>query len=134
MMTTRPRNDGNLWTTVDLRKLKRLAKDGTVMAAARAMGRTPAAIQQMAIRSGISFRSNLPRMDEQALIRAALITLRRAILQNFPRGLERKKRLECLAQAMSSNHLVPIDRGLSNVSRTRVVGLNGREFGGRRVN
>jgi hypothetical protein len=103
------------------------------MAAAKALGRTPAAIQQMAILSGISFRSNLPRMDEQALIRAAQITLRRAILQNFPRGLERERRLECLAQAMSSNYLVAIDGRFPNVSRTRVVGFNGREFGGRRV-
>jgi len=27
MATTRPANDGNLWTTVELRKLDRLAKD-----------------------------------------------------------------------------------------------------------
>jgi hypothetical protein len=36
----------------------------------------------------------LPRMDERALIRAAEITLRRAILQNFPPGPERDRRLE----------------------------------------
>jgi hypothetical protein len=44
----------------------------------------------------------LPRMDEQALIRAAQITLRRAILENFPPGPERDKRLEWLACAVSS--------------------------------
>jgi hypothetical protein len=53
----RPGNDGNLWTTSDLRKLKRLAKDRTAMPeAAKALGRTPAAVQQKAMRSGISFR------------------------------------------------------------------------------
>jgi hypothetical protein len=42
----------------------------------------------------------LPRMDERALIRAAEITLRRAILQNFPP--EPDRRLEWLARAVSS--------------------------------
>jgi hypothetical protein len=32
----------------------------------------------------------LPRMEERALIRPAEITLRRAILQNFPPGPERR--------------------------------------------
>jgi hypothetical protein len=44
----------------------------------------------------------LPRMDERALIRAAQITLRRAILENFPPGPERENRLEWLARAVSS--------------------------------
>jgi hypothetical protein len=44
----------------------------------------------------------LPRMDERALIRAAEITLRRAILQNFPPGPEPDRRLEWLARAVSS--------------------------------
>jgi hypothetical protein len=52
----RPENDRHQWTTVDLRVLKRLARDGSVMAAAEALGRTPAAVQQKAMRSGISFR------------------------------------------------------------------------------
>ena len=56
----RPRNDGYLWTTGELRKLKRLAKDGTCLAAAKALGRTPAAVQQKAMRSGISFRLPSP--------------------------------------------------------------------------
>jgi hypothetical protein len=57
-MTTkrRPANDAELWTTADLRMLKRLARDGSVMAAAEALGRTPAAVQQKAMRTGISFR------------------------------------------------------------------------------
>jgi len=41
-------------------------------------------------------------MDEQELIRAAEITIRRAILESFPPGSEREKRLECLAEAVSS--------------------------------
>ena len=56
MTTRRPANDGNLWTIAELRTLKRLAKDRTCMAAAEALGRTPAAVQQKALRSGISFR------------------------------------------------------------------------------
>ena len=56
MATRRPANDGNLWTAVELRKLKRLAKERTCMATAKALGRTPAAVQQKAMRSGISLR------------------------------------------------------------------------------
>ena len=56
MATRRPANDGNLWTTVELRKLKRLARERTCVATAKALGRTPAAVQQKAMRSGISFR------------------------------------------------------------------------------
>jgi hypothetical protein len=41
-------------------------------------------------------------MDERALICAAQITLRRAILENFPPEPERDKRLEWLARAVSS--------------------------------
>jgi hypothetical protein len=33
-------------------------------------------------------------VDEKAIRRAALITLRRTILQNFPPGPEREKRLD----------------------------------------
>jgi hypothetical protein len=58
-MTTkgRPANDASPWTTADLRKLTRLAQDRTaVTAAAKALGRTPAAVQQKAMRSGIAFR------------------------------------------------------------------------------
>jgi len=56
MTTRRPRNDGNLWTRDDLRRLKRLARDGSVIAAAKVLSRTPAAVQQKAMRSGIAFR------------------------------------------------------------------------------
>jgi hypothetical protein len=58
-MTTkgRPANDANSWTIADLRKLKRLAKGRTPVAAvAKALGRTPAAVQQKAMRSRIAFR------------------------------------------------------------------------------
>jgi hypothetical protein len=44
----------------------------------------------------------LATLDEQAIRRAALITLRRAILQNFPPGPERDERLEWLTRAVSS--------------------------------
>jgi hypothetical protein len=44
----------------------------------------------------------LAGMDAKAIRRAAFITLRRAILQNFPPGPERDKRLEWLACAVSS--------------------------------
>jgi hypothetical protein len=40
----------------------------------------------------------LPRMDERVLICAAKITLRRAILERFPLGAERDRRLERLAR------------------------------------
>jgi hypothetical protein len=40
-------------------------------------------------------------MDERALICAAQITLRRAILERFPPGPERDKRLEWLARTVS---------------------------------
>jgi hypothetical protein len=43
-------------------------------------------------------------MDEQALIRAAEITLRRMILANFPPGPERDRRLERLERAVSGRH------------------------------
>jgi hypothetical protein len=41
-------------------------------------------------------------VDEKAIKRAALITLRRAIQQNFPPGSEREKRLEWLERTASS--------------------------------
>jgi len=53
----RPGRDGYLWTAADLRTLKRLAKDRTAMTeVAKVLGRTPAAVQQKAMRSGIVFR------------------------------------------------------------------------------
>jgi hypothetical protein len=58
-MTTkgRPGRDAYLWTTTDLRTLKRLAKDRAAMTeVAKTLGRTPAAVQQKAVRSGIAFR------------------------------------------------------------------------------
>jgi len=58
-MTTKAHlgRDRYLWTSADLRKLRRLAKDRTAMTeVARALRRTPAAVQQKAMRSGIAFR------------------------------------------------------------------------------
>jgi hypothetical protein len=71
-------------------------------------------------------------MDEKAIKRAALIALRRAILQNFPPGAEREKRLQWLERAVSSRqeawralrllkqrdpvHLRPSDRGAAESS------------------
>jgi hypothetical protein len=66
-MTTKGRlgSGGYQWTTADLRTLKRLAEDRTpVTAVARALGRTPAAVQQKAIRSGIAFRVRRSRSSD----------------------------------------------------------------------
>ena len=41
-------------------------------------------------------------MDEHALIRGAELTMRRAILENFPPGPEREKRLQWLAEVVAS--------------------------------
>jgi hypothetical protein len=56
MMAKRPSNDGASWSASELKTLKKLAKEGTATQAAKALGRTPAAVQQKAMRSGISFR------------------------------------------------------------------------------
>ncbi len=49
-MARRPSNDGASWSAGELRNLKKLAKEGTAADAARALGRTPAAVQQKAMR------------------------------------------------------------------------------------
>jgi len=59
-MARRPSNDGASWSASELKTLKKLAKEGTAMQAAKTLGRTPAAVQQKAMRSGISFRSGRP--------------------------------------------------------------------------
>lgn len=56
-MARRPSNDGASWSAAELKTLKKLAKEGTAADAAKALGRTPAAVQQKAMRSGISFRT-----------------------------------------------------------------------------
>jgi hypothetical protein len=56
-MAKRLANDGVSWGAGELRTLKKLAKEGTAAEAAKVLGRTPAAIQQKAMRSGISFRT-----------------------------------------------------------------------------
>lgn len=51
-------NDGKSWAPGEIRTLKQLAKGGiTAREAAQQLGRTPAAVQQKAMREGISFRS-----------------------------------------------------------------------------
>jgi hypothetical protein len=55
-MAKRPVSHGKGWTKADLAVLKQLAKQTTAKAAARTLGRTPEAIQQKAMRSGISFQ------------------------------------------------------------------------------
>jgi len=56
-MAKRPTNNGASWSASELRTLKQLAKAGTAQAAAKQLGRTPAAVQQKAMRTGISFRA-----------------------------------------------------------------------------
>jgi hypothetical protein len=57
-MAKRPSNDGSSWSASELKTLKSLAKAGTATSqVAKELGRTPAAVQQKAMRSGISFRA-----------------------------------------------------------------------------
>ena len=57
-MAKRPPNDGASWSSSELKTLKALAKSGTPTSeVARKLGRTPAAVQQKAMRAGISFRA-----------------------------------------------------------------------------
>lgn len=55
-MAKRPTHHGSGWNATELAKLKRLAKQGTAEQAAKMLGRTAAAVQQKAMRNGISFR------------------------------------------------------------------------------
>jgi hypothetical protein len=57
-MAKRPSNDGSSWSASELKHLKALAKAGTpTSAVAKQLGRTAAAVQQKAMRAGISFRA-----------------------------------------------------------------------------
>jgi hypothetical protein len=57
-MAKRPPNDGSGWSAAELKTLKSLAKEGTATAeVAKKLGRTAAAVQQKAMRAGISFRA-----------------------------------------------------------------------------
>jgi hypothetical protein len=57
-MARRPPNDGASWSARELTTLKALAKAGTPTGqVAKKLGRTAAAVQQKAMRSGISFRA-----------------------------------------------------------------------------
>ena len=55
-MAKHPVNDGKSWRKAELAQLTRLAKQGTAESAAKILGRTPAAVQQKAMRIGVSFR------------------------------------------------------------------------------
>jgi hypothetical protein len=58
MMAKRPSNDGASWSAGELRTLKQPAKAGTPTSqVAKKLGRTAAAVQQKAMRAGISFRA-----------------------------------------------------------------------------
>lgn len=57
-MARRPPNDGAGWSARELATLRALAKAGTPTSqVARKLGRTAAAVQQKAMRAGISFRA-----------------------------------------------------------------------------
>ena len=57
-MAKRPSNDGASWSSSELKTLKALAKAGTPTGqVAKKLGRTAAAVQQKAMRVGISFRA-----------------------------------------------------------------------------
>jgi hypothetical protein len=57
-MAKRPSNDGSSWGAGELRTLKQLAKAGSATSeVARQLGRTAAAVQQKAMRAGVSFRA-----------------------------------------------------------------------------
>jgi len=57
-MAKRPSNDGASWSSAELKTLKSLAKAGTPTGqVAKKLGRTAAAVQQKAMRVGISFRA-----------------------------------------------------------------------------
>jgi len=47
---------GRPWTPDEVRRLRRLAREGTAEAAADALGRTLSAVRMKATKSGISFR------------------------------------------------------------------------------
>jgi len=54
----RPSNDGASWSARELKILKAFAKTGTPTGkVAKKLGRTAAAVQQKAMRAGISFRA-----------------------------------------------------------------------------
>jgi hypothetical protein len=58
IMAKRPLNDGSGWSAGELKTLRSLAKAGTPTGeVAKKLGRTAAAVQQKAMRSGISFRA-----------------------------------------------------------------------------
>jgi hypothetical protein len=57
-MAKRPLSDGSGWSASDLRTLKSMAAGGAgAVSTAKKLGRTPAAVQQKAMRIGISFRA-----------------------------------------------------------------------------
>jgi hypothetical protein len=72
----------------------------------------------------------LPTMDAKAIPRAALVTLRRPVLQNFPPGPERDRRLEWLARAVSGRQeamraLMRLKHGLGSEGPASGMGERG---------
>jgi hypothetical protein len=59
-MAKRPSSSGAAWSAQELKMLKKLSGSGTAAQAAKALGRTAAAVQQKAMRSGVSFRRSRP--------------------------------------------------------------------------
>jgi hypothetical protein len=57
-MAKRPTSNGANWSAADMRALKAMAKSGIgATKTAQQLGRTAAAVQQKAMRAGISFRA-----------------------------------------------------------------------------
>jgi hypothetical protein len=66
-MAKRSATHGKWWTAGEVASLKRLAKLGTMQAAANALRRTAPAVQQKAFRMGIMFRpKRRPSMKKAA--------------------------------------------------------------------
>ncbi len=63
-MAKRPMNDGASWNAAEIKRLQGFAKKGlSATDTARELGRTPAAVQQKAMREGISFRASRRRPE-----------------------------------------------------------------------
>ena len=73
-MARRPPNDGASWSARELVALRALAKSGTPTGqVAKKLGRTAAAVQQKAMRAGISFRAAKRSGARKLMRRAALV-------------------------------------------------------------
>ena len=78
-MARRPPNDGASWSVRELAALRALAKSGTPTGqVAKKLGRTAAAVQQKAMRAGISFRAAKRSGARKALRAGILVRAARA--------------------------------------------------------